>query len=114
MKLVALTTMWHGRPARGLPRTWASRPCHIQVAIALTFFAFLPIPALAQPTPDPASPAAISPSTGGEIVLHGTGLDKPLSLWSIPPAQVVFTNTSPTSATARLTFPQTVQDQFLA
>jgi hypothetical protein len=65
----------------------------------------------AQPTLTHTSPAAIS-SKGGQITLHGTGLKEPLTLWSIPQAQAIFSNISPTSVTCQIK-PDT-HDPFLA
>src|SRR2546429_2061583 len=76
------------------------------------FCAYLPS-AFAQPTLDHSSPAAISPK-GGEIIIHGTGLKQPLSLWSIPAAQATFSNISSDSTLFGITFPNPVHDQFLA
>src|SRR2546430_17002580 len=84
---------WHGRLARDFQTPWARRPCHAQFTFAIVFTALLYVPAFAQPTLDHSSPAAISPK-GGEIIIHGTGLKQPLSLWSIPAAQATFSNIS--------------------
>jgi hypothetical protein len=79
---------------------------------SVLFLLSLSTPVLAQPTLDHSSPAAISPK-GGQITLHGTGLNQPLSLWSTPTTEAIFSSTSPDSATCRLTFPNPIQDQFL-
>jgi len=76
------------------------------------FYAYL-ASAFAQPNLDHSSPAAIS-TKGGEIIIHGTGLKQPLSLWSIPIAQATFSNISSDSTTCRITFPNPIHDQFLA
>jgi len=77
------------------------------------FLTLLNIPAIAQPTLDHSSPSTISPK-GAQIILHGTGLKEPLSLWSIPAAQATFSNISSDSATCRITFPQPTHEEFLA
>src|SRR5437899_2426777 len=79
----------------------------------LLFIGVFSARALAQPTLDHTSPAAISPK-GGEITLHGTGLKQPLCLWSNPAAQATFSSTSPNTALCRITFPKPIEDQILA
>lgn len=69
--------------------------------------------ALAQPTLDHTSPTAISPK-GGEIIIHGTGLKAPLSLWSTPAVDATFSAINSDSAACQIKFPQPIQDQFLA
>src|SRR4051812_12798876 len=70
-------------------------------------------PLFAQPTLDDTSPTAIS-RNGGQITLHGTGLKEPLSIWSIPAAQAIFSNTSTDSALCNITFSQPIDDQIVA
>src|SRR5687767_1182648 len=67
--------------------------------------------AAAQPTLTHTSPAAIS-SKVGQIILHGAGLKEPLSLWSIPQAQAIFSNIPPTSVTCQIKLD--THDPFLA
>jgi hypothetical protein len=59
---------------------------------------------IAQPMLDHTSPAAIS-SKGGQITLHGSGLNQPLSLWCTPGAEAIFSAASADSAVCRITFP---------
>src|SRR5205085_5159134 len=86
----------------------ARRPCHGLLLGVLFFSGVLQ----AQPVLDHTSPTAIF-SKGGQITLHGTGFKEPLSIWSSAPVDVTFSNTSSTSTTCQLTFPNGI-DQFLA
>src|SRR4030095_16531919 len=99
---------WHGLIARGR-FAWARRPLDSFILALWLFVGVLK----AQPTLDHTSPAAISPK-GGQITLHGTGLNQPLSLWSTPAAKATFSATSPNSVTCQLTFDKPIHDQFLA